>query len=331
MTRKPLGRLERMDLREIWATEAQDFTPWLAQPENLEVLAETLNMELELEAQEKNVGPFRADILCKNADDGSWVLVENQLERTDHLHLGQLLTYAAGLQAVTIVWVAAKFTEEHRATLDWLNEITDENFRFFGLQVELWRIADSPPAPRFNIISKPNDWTRSVSQAARQIAETGLTDTKIKQKEFWTNLKAQAEDMGRTSVRIPNPQPKHWMDLGIGRSGIVMTLAVNSFDNRISVAISLKDENAKPYFHLLKEDKESIESEIGEPLDWRELPDKKMSRIILYKNSVDPLDESGWPQQHAWMLDAMEKFNKVFRPRIKELNADEWRPEEETP
>ena len=146
-----LGRLERVKLREAWSTEAQDFTPWLAREENLAILSETLEVELQPEAQEKSVGPFRADILCRNADDGgTWVLIENQLERTDHLHLGQLLTYAAGLNAVTICWIAASFTDEHRAALDWLNEITDERFHFFGLEVELWRIGDSEPAPKFN-------------------------------------------------------------------------------------------------------------------------------------------------------------------------------------
>ncbi len=133
MAEDPLGRLERVDLREIWLSEAQDFTPWLARPENLSVLAETLGMELELEAQEQAVGPFRADLLCKDLESDKWVLVENQLERTDHRHLGQLMTYAAGLKAVSIVWIAASFTEEHRAALDWLNEITDESFEFFGL------------------------------------------------------------------------------------------------------------------------------------------------------------------------------------------------------
>ncbi len=105
-------------------------------------------VDLEIEAQEKSVGPFRADILYKDSDNGNWVLIENQLERSNHVHLGQLLTYAAGLQAVTVVWVAAVFTEEHRATLDWLYEITDNRFRFFGLEIELWRIADSPVAPK---------------------------------------------------------------------------------------------------------------------------------------------------------------------------------------
>src|SRR5688572_26271017 len=130
---KQLGRLEQVDLRHIWISESGEFTPWLALPENLEILSESVGFELELEAQERNVGPFRADILCKDVETGHWVLIENQLERTDHTHLGQLLTYASGLQAVTIVWIAAKFTEQHRATLDWLNEITDERFRFFGL------------------------------------------------------------------------------------------------------------------------------------------------------------------------------------------------------
>ena len=143
----PLGRLERVDLRAVWVNEAGDFIPWLAQEENVELLGETLGLDLEVEAQEKNVGPFRADILCKDTATGAWVPIENQLERTDHSHLGQLLTYAAGLEAVTIVWVARAFTEEHRATLDWLNEISDERFNFFGLEVEVWRIGEFDARP----------------------------------------------------------------------------------------------------------------------------------------------------------------------------------------
>jgi hypothetical protein len=146
--------MQRVDLREVWSNEGTDFTPWLARDENIELLGEALGLTLEVEAQEKGVGPFRADILCKDADTNSWVLIENQLGRTDHVHLGQLLTYAAGLNAVTVVWIADTFTEEHRAALDWLNNITGEEFRFFGLEVELWRIGESPIAPKFNVVSK---------------------------------------------------------------------------------------------------------------------------------------------------------------------------------
>ena len=167
-------------------------------------------MELELEAQEQSVGPFRADILCKNINDDHWVLIENQLERTDHTHLGQLLTYAAGLQAVTIVWVAARFTSEHRAALDWLNEITDERFAFFGLEVELWKIGDSQPAPKFNVISQPNNWSRDVGQAAKRIENEALTDKRQKQLAFWTAFRAHLEER-RSSIRAQNA---HFSDCG---------------------------------------------------------------------------------------------------------------------
>lgn len=132
-----LGKLEKVELRKIWKHEASEFTPWLAQEDNIRLLGDTIGIELGIESQEEQVGPFRADILCKDTANNNWVLIENQLEKTDHNHLGQLLTYAAGFDAVTIIWIAQKFTEEHRAALDWLNERTDENVTFFGLEIEL--------------------------------------------------------------------------------------------------------------------------------------------------------------------------------------------------
>ena len=134
MSTKSLGRLQKVELHDVWVSESAGFKPWLAQPENMKLLGETIGIDLECEAQEKEVGPFRADILCKDTANDNWVLIENQLERTDHTHLGQLLTYAAGLEAVIIVWIAERFTEEHRATLDWLNERTDEKINCFGLE-----------------------------------------------------------------------------------------------------------------------------------------------------------------------------------------------------
>ena len=177
--------------------EASDFTPWLVEEENISLLGETIGVELEVEAQEKNVGPFRADILCKDTVTDKWVLIENQLERTDHSHLGQLLTYAAGLEAVTVVWIAEGFTDEHRAALDWLNEITDEKFSFFGLEIELWRIGDSPMAPKFNVVSHPNDWTKTVSRISRN----ELTSVQQLYLEYWTTLRDLLEE--RNGVIMP--------------------------------------------------------------------------------------------------------------------------------
>ena len=182
------------------------------------MLGETLGLELELEAQEKAVGPFRADILCRDVGNDHWVLIENQLERTNHGHLGQLLTYASGLEAVTIVWVAAHFAEEHRATLDWLNKITDDSFRFFGLEVELWRIGNSLAAPKFNIVSKPNDWSHAVTQAARAIDEADLSETRVLQRNYWAALNTVLDVAGGPVAGNKKPQPQAWMSFPIGRS-----------------------------------------------------------------------------------------------------------------
>jgi len=176
-----LGRLEEVDLRAAWASESGDFTPWLAEDENIALLGDTIGLQLEIESREKGVGPFRADILCRETGTDRRVLIENQLERTDHSHLGQLLTYAAGLKTVTVVWIAERFTEEHRAALDWLNEITGEQFSFFGLEIELWRIGDSPVAPKFNIVCEPNDWTKPLPHE--------VSDTQLLQQEYWDGLK----------------------------------------------------------------------------------------------------------------------------------------------
>lgn len=325
---KALGRLERVELRDIWPTEDRDFTPWLAGETNLELLGEAIGLELELEAQEKDVGPFRADILCKNVDDDSWVLIENQIEKTDHKHLGQLLTYAAGLQAVTIVWVASKFTEEHRAALDWLNQITDENFRFFGLEVELWRIDTSIAAPKFNIISKPNNWSKSISQAAQRISEQATTETKEIQYRYWQNLIEYLQTSG-SKLKPQNPRPRHWQIFTIGRSGVHISAIVNTRENRIGVELCMNNpKTSKAFFSLLEKDKDAIENEVGQHLEWRELPEKTTSKIILFLDA-NPTDETKWSAQHTWFRENIEKFDRVFRNRIKNLDIEGLVPEED--
>ena len=319
MSLPSLGSLKKVDVRHIWQTEAQHFTPWLAQ--NLDILAETLDMELEIEAQEKNVGPFRADILCKDTLDNSWVLIENQLERTDHLHLGQLLTYASGLKAVTIIWVSTHFTEEHRSALDWLNNITDDQFKFFGLEVELWQIGDSPVAPKFNIVSKPNDWSRSVGQAARQIETGTLTDIKAAQLEFWTQLAEKLKE--NSHIRPQKPMPQHWAVFRIGRSGFHISGLHNTRDKCIGVELYINHQNAKDFYNQLYAQKNDIEAEIGHELIWKELPNKSASRIILYLRDVDPMDLSRWDEYQDWLIKYIEAFDRAFRNRIRNLEASD--------
>ncbi|MGI8527520.1 MAG: DUF4268 domain-containing protein [Pseudolabrys sp.] len=328
-TDKQLGRLERIDLRNIWTTEATDFTPWLARPENLEELGKALGIGLEFEAQEKTVGPFRADILCKDIGGGDWVLIENQLERTDHVHLGQLLTYAAGLQAVTIVWIAGKFTEEHRAALDWLNKITDNKFRFFGVEVELWRIGTSPAAPKFNIISKPNDWSQSVKKAADAIDDGELSETRIMQRDYWEALNPVLNSKGGPVAGNKKPQPQSWMSYPIGRADIHLGAAMNINRNWIRAELYISGANAKAYFGLLEKQKEAIEQELGCRLEWEKLPAGQDSRISVALADANPKNADDWKRQHEWLTAKLNDMHRVFSPRVRELSADDWQPEDD--
>lgn len=321
-TASMLGRLQRVELRDIWLNEATYFTPWLAREENLALLGEALGIELELEAQEKTVGPFRADILCKDIGSGSWVLIENQLERTDHSHLGQLLTYASGLEAVTIIWIAARFTEEHRSTLDWLNRITDDSFRFFGLEVELWRIGDSPAAPKFNIISKPNDWSKSVSHAAKAIEDTELTPTKLRQRDYWGALNAVLDQQGGRVSGAKKPQAASWMSYPIGRTRFNLGAVMNTQKPFLRVELYISGENAKSFFAQLETQAADIHAELGYPLEWEPLPQGADSRVSVYKHGVDPLDEAGWPEQHAWLAARLDEMHRVFFARVRDLSLD---------
>lgn len=327
MTNYNLGKLVKIELRDIWLSESSHFTPWLAREENLLTLGETLGLELELEAQEKAVGPFRADILCKDIGTNAWVLIENQLERTDHSHLGQLLTYASGLEAVTIVWIAARFTEEHRSTLDWLNRITDETFRFFGVEVELWRIGDSPAAPRFNIVSKPNNWNKLVSQAARAIDENELTSVKALQLAYWSALGTTLMAKGGPLARERKPQPQSWMSYSIGRSGFGINASMARPKRQVRAELYISNANAKAFFHLLHAQKPEVEADLGYSLDWEELLEGRDTRISVALNNIDPENEADWPRQHEWLAARMSEFYRVFVNRVKALNPDLWQPD----
>jgi hypothetical protein len=201
-----LGSLEPVDLRTIWPDEARDFTPWLAQEENLRRLSDALNLELELDRVEVAVGPYSADIVATDASSNNKVVIENQLEKTNHDHLGKVLTYASGLEARILIWIAKKFTEEHRQTFDYLNECTSGRLRLYGVEVEVLRIGNSIPAPHFKLVSTPNDYV-----AATHNATAELSDTKRLYLEFWSAFRdfcAAAGTTGGTPLQLRQPWPK---------------------------------------------------------------------------------------------------------------------------
>ncbi len=316
-----LGRLQPVDLRTIWASEPAGFTPWLAKPENLAVLSETLGLDLELVTVEKEVGSFRADIVCRDIGTEALVLIENQLEQTDHDHLGKLLTYAAGLQAVTVVWLADRFRDEHRATLDWLNEITQEDACFFGLEIELWRIGDSPAAPKFNIVSMPNDWSRSVAQSARTTDVAEWSKRSILRREYWTGLLERLNAAGGAVHGNRTPGRRSWMSYSVGRSGFFIDAVINMRDKFIRVELYIKGEDAEDYLDSLMQKKDEIERELGYELEWgdQKAAASRDRRISYYLHNTDPRNKSDWPRQHEWLVEHLNKMHGAFAQRVRDL------------
>ena len=321
-----LKQLTLVELSEVWETEPQHFTPWLAREENLTLLGKTLGIELELEAQEINVGDFRADILCKNTEDDSWVIIENQLDPTDHKHVGQLLTYAAGLDASIVIWIAKTFRSEHCAMLDWQNRITDERYRFFGIEMKVWQIEDSARAAQFDVVSSPNNWTRGVNRDTQRAANQELSGRRQWRLRYWTGLGEYMVDNG-SSLNCPAPTTRNYIRFSIGRTNFTVQAWVASSNREIGIRLYMAGDFSKAHYHLLKEQQEEIHNEFGETLEWYELPTSERSRISLSKQDTDPLDENDWPHQYEWLTTRLERFNQVCRTRITALNAEDWIPE----
>ena len=314
-----LGKLERVGLREVWESEAQHFTPWLAKEDNLAELGRAIGLELELVAKEQNVGPYRADLVCKDALTQGYVLIENQLDKTNHGHLGQILTYAAGLGAKAVVWVAERFTDDHRAALDWLNEITEEDFGFFALEIELWRIGDSPPAPKFNVVSKPNDWRRAVVDTAR--ASGDMPERKRLYLRYWTEFREFLVQRPGTSLRPQKPSSDHWTSYAIGRSGFWLSASASVEKQRLGAEMFIRppDMDPKETFRRLEKDKPAIEADAGFSLEWQELPEAKGSRIVIYLSGVPLESEKDWPRQFEWLATRLEGLERALRKRVRAL------------
>jgi hypothetical protein len=218
MTAPPLGRLISVPVREVWAHESKDFTPWLAEAENLSLLTETLGVgPLQLQGVEVPVGNFYLDILARDVE-GAIIVIENQFGPTNHEHLGQILTYVAGQDGpATVIWIAETFREEHRAAIDWLNASTIAGFNFFAVEVEALRIDESVAAPWFNVVAKPNDWSRNIAQATRSAANDAMDDRAKAYATYWSGFATFLEDKG-TPYRPNIAQPER--QVGRGRVGL---------------------------------------------------------------------------------------------------------------
>jgi len=315
MADKALGKLSRVPLREAWKHEASEFTPWLSQADNLNTLADALGLsELVCVAIEHWVGTFKLDILCSDGDDQ--VIIENQLEETDHKHLGQLLAYAAGVGAKKVIWIADSFRPEHAAALEFLNENTTEELAFFGVQVELWRIGDSPLAPKFEVIIKPNDWAKSGRVQAR--AAVDASPTKQLQQRFWAAL-IEKLALSAPNIRPQKPRPQHWLNNSIGRSGFGLNITANTREERVGVELWMPGSEAKKHFADLVAQRSEIENQLGFELDWQELPDATACRIATWHPNAPIEDQGRWNEYLDWITQRLVKMDYVLRPIVKSL------------
>ncbi|MDR0795622.1 MAG: DUF4268 domain-containing protein [Tannerella sp.] len=306
-----LGKLKMIAPREKWKHEASDFTPWLVQ--HIDELSTALGVELEVENTEVAVGPYSADILAKDIGTNKYVVIENQLEKTNHDHLGKSITYASVLDASTIIWIATNFTEEHQKALDWLNDHTTEELSFYGVQLELWQIEDSKPALRFNIVSKPN---QAVRQASKIKSDEDLSDNKKFQFKFWNNFR---EKLAKTN-KIPSlqtPRPQYWFDITLGKSYIHISNTCNTWDNIVGVRIYIGNKIAEEMYPFLYSKKTEIEEKIGIQLSWDPNPDTRDKIIALY-HKTDFNNEPKIEEALNWMVDYTIIFREIFSKIIKQ-------------
>jgi hypothetical protein len=309
-----LSKLKKVDLRDVWKHEAIDFTNWLAKEENLELLSDEIGIDISLLQTEASVGKFNVDILAEETNTDRKIVIENQLEATDHDHLGKIITYASGFDAEFIIWIVKSVRDEHKQAIDWLNEHTDHKINIFAIQMEVWQIGDSSCAPKFNIIAQPNDWAKAVKKSTSTSSE--LSSTKMLQLEFWTKLKEYVQD-NKHQIKLRKARPQHWHDISIGTSNAHIGLTVNSQTNQLGCEIYISD--SKELYDGLEAKKDEIESQLGEKLEWKPLPEGKASRIKLSRNG-ELNNQDSWEDYHQWLCEKVQKFQNVFGRAIKDIN-----------
>ena len=315
-TTQELGTIDKVDIREVWPNEATDFTPWLA--ENLATLGKALGLDLEVQAQEAPVRGYSLDILARDVQNGRPVVIENQLEQTDHTHLGQLLTYAAGFDANVIVWIAKEFRDEHREALDLLNHRTGEESEFFGVEVQLWKIADSPPAVNFNLVSTPNEWRKQTVSSPR--VGGPVSERREKYRDFFQGL----IDTLREQHQFTNAkkgQPQNWYSFSAGRTGFSYGVNFNA-DGHARVELYIdpgEQQENKQIFDRFEDQKEPVESKLNTHLEWERLDTRRASRISIRRlGSIDD-DPGALKALRDWMIEQLLAFRRVFGPMLAEL------------
>jgi Domain of unknown function (DUF4268) len=308
----PVGRLRRVPLREVWRHEALDFTVWLQA--NLEVLNEHLEAPLVNAEREQAAGAFSVDLVAEDSD-GRTVVIENQLERSNHDHLGKLLTYLAAYEASTAIWIVTEPRAEHVKAVAWLNDSSQADV--YLLKVEAVRIGDSAPAPLLTKLVGP-------SAESRDIATTKQERSKRHElrRRFWTGLLARARQRTRLHATI-SPGAGPYLGTSAGKPGLSYYYGVGKHKTSVGLWIDRGKEAAKDnpmILDALAAQRAAIDAAFGPGLIWDRMAESRACKIICTLDSGGWADEDRWPQIQEETITAMERLDPALRSRISALD-----------
>lgn len=301
-----IGRLEEVNIRELWSHEQYDFSKWLAKEENIELLNDTVGLTLTDVDKEVYVGSYRCDLVAVDETTGIRIIIENQLESTNHDHLGKIITYASGLDASVVIWIVKEAREEHRSAIEWLNNNMSKGISFFLLEIHAYKIGNSLPAPMFKVIEQPNEFIKS----NKRIRDSELTKTEAMRLNFWTEFNHLLLENGKP-FNARKATTDHWYDVALGTSEAHITITLVNKDGNVGVEVYITDN--KDLFDRLFSHREEIEDRLGFEMEWERLDDKKASRIKYYIPGLDFDNQGNFPELMHEIIKKVLIVRDVFK------------------
>ena len=305
-----IGKLEEVNIRNLWKHEQYDFSEWLAKKENIEILNQILGLTLVDVSKETYVGSYRCDLFAKDETTGTKVIIENQLEISNHDHLGKIITYASGLDAKVIVWIVKEAREEHRSAIEWLNNNTNNNANFFLIELHAYKIGDSDPAPMFQVVEQPNDFIKNNKSINN---DDSMNKSQSQRVEFWTQFNDIVIERGKP-FNIRKVNTDHWYNVAMGTSEAHISITLVNKDSLIGIALYIPDN--KKLFDKFYSQKEDIEKEIGLNLEWERLDNVKASQIIFRLKGLDFDDHSNYIELMNKTIDVAVLMRDTFKKFI---------------
>lgn len=308
---KPLAKLVKVNLRDIFVNETSGFSNWLTHKENLDLLGAEIGMDINFIEAEAMVGKFKVDILAKEQDSDNKIVIENQLEPTDHDHLGKIITYASGYDAKTIIWIAKDIRSEHKKAVEWLNDHTEENIRFFLIKIELWKIGKSEPAPKFEVIARPNAWVKTIKTNSSNREQSNVN---LGHLDFWDKFKNYLLEKD-VNARLRATNPQSWYDIAIGFSELHLSINLDSQKNLIYCGLYIHKN--KDLYHFLLKRKDKIEKEMGESIEWVDAA--IASRLKIKQKVNDIYSPTNIEKNFDWIYQRIKQFKKVIPRYVNEF------------